>query len=75
MVLASLEISLYFVVADILAFSLQKLSLQDFPLHIGSPGPGGTAGIGTVRGDAFVGSRHTAQRLAWRLGAGAGVGR
>jgi hypothetical protein len=41
----------------------------------GGLGPGGTAGIGTVRGEAFGGSRHTAQGLAWRLGAGAGVGR
>ena len=39
-------------------------------LAFGSLGPGGTAGIGTVRGDAFGGSRHTAQGLAWRLGGG-----
>jgi hypothetical protein len=40
----------------------------------GGLGPGGTAGIGTVGGDALGGSRHTAQGLAWRLGAGMGVG-
>jgi hypothetical protein len=39
-----------------------------------SIGPGGTAGVGSVRGDTLGGSRHTAEGLAWRLGAGAGVG-
>jgi len=41
----------------------------------GGLGPGGTAGIGTIRGDALGGSRHTAEGLAWRLGDWGGCGR
>ena len=40
----------------------------------GGLGPGGTAGIGAVGSDAFEGSRHTAQGLAWRLRDAMGLG-
>ena len=43
-------------------------------LAFGGLGPGGAAGICTVGGDAFEGSRHTAQGLAWRLRDATGLG-